>query len=84
MAGPKPQSQIASRRPAGYPPCTQRILQVLETNSSITRKELRNLLITDGYYTDTILNALNQLKKQSKIVLHGSPNSPKQLIEIAK
>lgn len=77
-AGVKPQSQI---RPVGVPPCTKRILQVLDETKVITRKMLRDQLKDEGYNITTIRSALKRLDISSRIVLQGSSCSPSQSIQ---
>ena len=84
QVGPKPKGEISKLRPKGGPPCTKRILQELDLHSLVIRKELRDSLHSEGYQIKTIRNALISLKKQSKIITEGSPNSPKQIIKRTK
>lgn len=80
QAGPKPPSQISLSRPKGYPPCTKRILQILDQTTTITRKELRGIIINDGYEPVTFRNAMKRLERKSRIILQGSSCSGNQLV----
>ena len=82
LAGEKPIGTIKTNRPEGGPPCTKRILLELEKRGEISRGELRNNLTNEGYQVMTIRNAINSLRKRSKIEVNGSPNSPHQIIKI--
>lgn len=79
-AGDKPRSRISIERPKGYPPCSRRILEILD-DSPLTRKQLRAILLEDGYQKETIRNAINRLGKNLKLSFSGSSNSPKQIIQ---
>ena len=81
QAGPKPQGEIRKHRPQGGLPCTKRILRELDSSYFVTRKDLRDTLHSEGYQIQTIRNAINSLKKQSKITTEGSSSSPKQIIK---
>lgn len=55
----KPQSKISKNRPDGWGPCTKCILKILEKRTTITRKELREMIGGDdsgkeGYNLSTI------------------------------
>ena len=80
LAGDKPAGAIKKNRPQGGLPCTKRILVELENTGPVTRKNLRDALTSEGYQVTTIRNAINGLRKQSKIEVEGSPNSPNQII----
>lgn len=81
-AGDKPTGYIKKNRPEGGLPCTRRILAELEKeNNQITRKKLRDTLTNEGYQVKTVCGAINRLRKQSKIEVEGSPNSPNQIIK---
>ncbi len=62
-AGEKPKNSV---RPPGTPPCTRRILHLLDGKPLITRGELRNLLCQEGYQVTTVRNAINALKNRAK------------------
>ncbi len=83
LAGDKPACTIKKNRPKDGPPCTKRILVELENTDQITRKILRDTLISEGYPITAIRNAIYSLRKHSKIEVEGSPNSPKQIIRKA-
>lgn len=78
-AGEKPKSNRS--KPSGLPPCSKRILQILDQVESITRKELRNQLIEEGYHGNTIRNIINYLKRGNRIITHGFGTSPNQIIQ---
>lgn len=84
LAGKKPASQISLSRPEGAPPCTKRIIQVVENEKSITRRNLRETLISEGYASQTIRNALNRMIKAKRLQAKGSPYSPNQEISLPK
>ena len=69
----KPMSEIRKNRPEGYPPCTKKILQVLELENEITKKELKEKIGENqslgkiGYKIHTISRALRRLKAVGKI-----------------
>lgn len=84
LAGKKPKSfslQLVGR--SSYTPCTVRILKVLE-EGSIERKQLREKLKAEGYPVNRICGALKVMVNDGRIIEHGSPNSPHQLIEKCK
>ncbi|MGL5436947.1 MAG: hypothetical protein ACRDBO_16485 [Lachnospiraceae bacterium] len=82
LAGEKPQSIISQNRPKNQPPCTYKILNLLE-NGTYTRSEIRAELLELGYKSGTILGAIRSLHRQNKILLCGSSNSPKQEIKLS-
>ena len=67
-------------RPEDAPPCTKRILQILDAKGDMYRKELREILTIEGYQTSTMRRAVKDLSKQGKITLCGSSWSAKQTI----
>lgn len=75
LAGPKPECYWSRGEP-----CTNKILKLLD-NGPMERKPLRDLLIEKRYRSTQIAGALKRLSKDGRIVLHGSPNSPHQLVE---
>lgn len=75
LAGPKPEY----RKP-GQKPCTKRILELLDVGA-MERKHLREVLIEEQYPANQIARALKRMFKDGRLILHGSANSPKQLIE---
>lgn len=79
-AGSKPTGSIKKNRPVNGMPCTKRILKEIDKEGVVTRKALRDKLHEEGYRIKTICNAINSLRKQNKICVTGSPNSPKQII----
>ena len=83
MAGDKPKSIISINRPQGEPPCTKKILMLL-SDKEMERGNLRDVLLDTGYKANTILGAINRLKRAHKIVLDGSSNSRKQKIRITR
>ena len=77
QAGTKPSS---STRPSGAQPCTKRILSLLDEVGEITRSELREKLMDEGYNDTTIRNAIKRLENQWKIKMDGPSQSPRQKI----
>lgn len=80
QAGDKPKSKVMRNRPEDAPPCTKRILQILDAKGDMYRKELRETLTMEGYQMSTIRRAVKDLSKQEKIALRGSSWSAKQTI----
>lgn len=80
IAPPKP--HVKSKRPAGQPPCTKKILMLLSENSPMARGEIRKKLKSLGYDPDTITCALRNLSHQNRIKYEGSPNSKYQQLSL--
>lgn len=79
QAGKKPESKVSANRPAGMPPCTRKILEILRCGER-ERGGLREDLLQLGYKPITIAAAIRRLNYKRKIVTEGSPNSFKQKI----
>lgn len=69
LAGVKPKSlrsPISLTRPKGAPPCTKKILSVLQDtslcNGTMSRKELRTIIKEAGYLSQTFRSAIYALK----------------------
>ncbi|MEQ2425800.1 hypothetical protein [Enterocloster hominis (ex Hitch et al. 2024)] len=81
QAGSKPTLPVRKTRLNGEPPCTKKILILLKRGPK-TRGDIRNELSALGYETSRIRNAINQLKRQNKIICTGSPCSAFQEIRL--
>ncbi len=81
MAPPKPPSPISQLRPEGAPPCTKKILFLLNDGPK-TRGDIRSELLDIGYQGTTIRGAIYRLKAQQKIICEGPPQSKNQLISL--
>ena len=76
IAGEKPKTLY---KVEGKPACTDAILEKL-AEGSITRKDLRTELMSEGYLEETIRGALNRMTKQKRIRVEGSSCSKYQII----
>lgn len=81
IAGKKPSGTIKSNRPEGGKPCTVRILEELEKQGEMTRKNLRKIICDEGYQIKTFRNTINYLKRQKRISVIGEGTSPNQKIK---
>lgn len=81
-ADPKPQSDISKQRPVGQPPCTKKILSLLNDGPK-THGCVRSALLDIGYQETTIRGAIYRLKVQEKIICEGPPQSKNQLISLS-
>lgn len=82
-AGKRPPSNISQTRPEGKPPCTKRILEVLNQETAcISRKDLREKIRADGYSDITFRSAMNTLIKQRRAAAQGDSRSPGQKISL--
>ena len=59
-------------RPEGQPPCSKKIIQIVNEKKSIKRTELRQQLLDIGYQDTTIRNAIKRLSKNKKISVVGT------------
>ena len=78
--GRKPTGSIKENRPVNGMPCTRRILKEIDKEGFVTRKALRDKLHEEAYRIKTVCNGINYLRRNNKVCVEGSPNSPKQLI----
>jgi hypothetical protein len=78
-AGVKP--RFSFRKP-GLIPCSKRIEQEIgrAKRKRITRGELREKLMDEGYDTKQIMNTLNRLGKEKRIFFEGSSRTQSQII----
>ena len=74
VTGKKPKFKTRFSRPAGAPPCTQKILSLLSSGSKC-RGALRDEICSLGYDVTTFRNAIRSIKKQDKILCVGEPRS---------
>ena len=81
IAGGKPSGTIKSNRPEGGKPCTVRILEELEKQGEMTRKNLRKIICDEGYQIKTFRNTIYYLKRQKRISVIGEGTSPNQKIK---
>lgn len=81
IAGEKPSGTIKSNRPEDGKPCTVRILEELEKQGEMTRKNLRKIICDEGYQIKTFRNTINYLKRQKRISVVGEGTSPNQKIK---
>lgn len=59
--GERPKNYI---RPEGQPPCSKKIIQIVNEKKSIKRTELRQQLSDIGYQDTTIRNAIKRLSRK--------------------
>ena len=76
-AGTKPYSNYNA---AGLPPCTKRILLILDEKEEITRLELREKLQNEGYNNDLVCGAIKRLEKSQRITISDARNPQKRII----
>lgn len=73
------------RKPAcredGQIPCRKRIMEIVNNEKEITRKRLRDILISEKYDVKLIRGALNSMKKGGRINMVGNV-SPNQIISL--
>lgn len=81
LQGGKPSGTIKNNRPEGGKPCTVRILEELEKQGEMTRKNLRKIICDEGYQMKTFRNTINYLKRQQRISVVGEGTSPNQKIK---
>ena len=79
--------ECAGRKPSyhyrlpGQKPCTKRILELIAQKESVTRKALRDQLLSERYGGKQIARALNRMEKDGRIIYkEGSSNSQQQII----
>lgn len=78
IVGERPTTNL---RAEGQPPCTKKILLILNERGPLKRKDISQELLDLGYFQKTICGALNRLKKDNKIEAPGYAG-PNQVIKL--
>lgn len=81
-ADEKSRCGIAGKCPPGAPSCTKRIREIMAEKKTTTRRELRNSLLDEGYKTETIRDAIKNLRYQEFLEAEGDWRSPSQIIRL--
>ena len=72
-------------RALGNKPCTKRILELLATEGSMKRIDIRKILIEEHYPSKQIAGALNRMSKDGRIVYQqGNSNMQNQIIALGE
>lgn len=70
---------IIISRPKGEPPCTKKMLEILN-ETPLTRGEVRKLLLKMGYEAITITHAIKRLNITGRITIQSHNNPQKQVL----
>lgn len=73
---------IAANCPEGAPAGTKRIREIMNVRKELTRRELRNILLEEGYGSETIRKSIKNLYYQGILEVQGSWQSSAQIIRI--